>query len=56
MTKPTNTNPTDYIAIDVSKATLQIQDDQRTFAVDNDSEGRSKLIKHIKTPRIPWSS
>ena len=42
MTKTTNTNPTDYIAIDVSKATLQIQDDQRTFAVDNDSEGHSK--------------
>jgi hypothetical protein len=29
--------------------TLQIQDDQRTFAVDNDSEGHRKLLKHIKT-------
>jgi transposase len=53
MTKPTNTNPTDYIAIDVSKATLQIQDDQRTFAVDNDSEGLRKLLKHIKTRQNP---
>lgn len=53
MTKTTNTNPTDYIAIDVSKATLQIQDDQRTFAVDNDSEGHSKLRKHIKTRQNP---
>ena len=53
MTKTTNTNPTYYIAIDVSEATLQIQDDQRTFAVDNDSEGHSKLRKHIKTHQNP---
>ena len=53
MTKTTNTNPIDYIAIDVSKATLQIQDDQRTFAVDNDSEGHRKLLKHIKTRQNP---
>ena len=53
MTKTTKTNPIDYIAIDVSKATLQIQDDQLAFAVDNDSEGHSKLLKHIKTRKNP---
>ena len=53
MTKTTNTNPIDYIAIDVSKATLQVQDDQRSFAIDNDSKGYLKLLKHLKTCQNP---
>lgn len=53
MTRTTNTNPIDYIAIDVSKATLQVQDDQRSFAIDNDSKGYLKLLKHLKTRQNP---
>jgi hypothetical protein len=40
-------DPADYIAIDVSKATLQAQDDQRSFTLDNDSKG------HLKTRQNP---
>ena len=53
MTKTTSTNPIDYIAIDVSKATLQVQDDQRSFAIDNDSKGYLKLLRHLKTRQNP---
>jgi hypothetical protein len=53
MTKTKTINPIDYIAIDVSKATLQVQDDQRSFAVDNDSKGYLKLLKHLKTCQNP---
>jgi transposase len=53
MTKTKTINPIDYIAIDVSKATLQVQDDQRSFALDNDSKGHLKLLKHLKTCQNP---
>ena len=43
-----NTNPIHYVAIDVSKATLQIQDDKRAFAVENTSSGHRKLLDHLK--------
>lgn len=44
----TNTDPIHYVAIDVSKATLQVQDDQRAFAVSNDSKGHRKLLDHLR--------
>jgi transposase len=43
-----NTNPIHYVAIDVSKATLQVQDDKRAFAVENTSNGHRKLLDHLK--------
>lgn len=45
----TNAHSTHYVAIDVSKATLQIRDDRLSQAVSNDSEGLCKLLKHLKT-------
>lgn len=53
MNKTINANPADYIAIDVSKATLQVQDDHQSFAVDNDSKGYLKLLSHLKTRQNP---
>ncbi len=44
----TNTNPIHYVAIDVSKATLQVKDDRGAFAVSNDSKGYRKLLDHLK--------
>jgi transposase len=46
-------HPTDYVAIDISKDTLQIQDDKGSFALANDSSGIGKLIAHLKTCRHP---
>lgn len=46
--KTTNTDPIDYVAIDVSKATLQVQDDGLSMAVSYDSVGLRKLLKHLK--------
>jgi transposase len=48
-----NTDPIHYIAIDVSKATLQVQDDKRAFAVENTSSGHRKLLSHLKECRKP---
>lgn len=51
--KTTNTNPIHYIAIDVSKATLEVRDDDRAFTVDNTSNGYRKLLSHLKTCQNP---
>jgi transposase len=48
MTQHTNTNPIHYVAIDVSKSTLQVQDDQRAFVVSNNSKGYRKLLEHLR--------
>lgn len=45
---PTNTHPIDYVAIDVSKTTLQLQDDNRSSVLDYDAAGLRKLSKHLK--------
>jgi transposase len=45
----TTTQPVHYVAIDVSKAILQVQDNQHAFAVPNDPTGHRKLLKHLKT-------
>jgi len=44
----TNTDPIHYVAIDVSKATLQVQDDHRAFVVSNDAKGHRKLLSYLK--------
>jgi transposase len=49
----TKTNPIHYVAIDVSKSTLQVQDDRRAFAVGNDPEGHRKLLDYLKTCANP---
>jgi transposase len=49
----TNTDPIHYVAIDVSKATLQVQDDQRAFAVGNDAKGHRQLLDYLKTCANP---
>jgi transposase len=38
-----------YVAIDVSKSTLQVQDDRCAFVVGNDSKGHRKLLDYLKT-------
>jgi transposase len=43
-----NTAIIHYVAIDVSKATLQVQDDKRAFTVENNSIGYRKLLVHLK--------
>jgi len=45
--------PIHYVAIDISKNTLQIQDDNGSFSVANDSSGIEKLIIHLKTCHHP---
>ena len=42
-----------YVAIDVSKATLQVQDDKRAFTVENNSIGHRKLLVHLKGCQKP---
>lgn len=49
----TNTDPIDYVAIDVSKDTLQIQDDHRSLTADNNTKGYAKLLGHLKTCQNP---
>jgi transposase len=44
----TNTDPIHYVAIDVSKANLQVQDDYRAFPVSNDAKGHRKLLSYLK--------
>jgi transposase len=43
-----NTANIHYVAIDVSKATLQVQDDKKAFTVENNSTGHRKLLVHLK--------
>lgn len=43
-----NTAIIHYVAIDVSKATLQVKDDKRAFTVENNSIGHRKLLVHLK--------
>lgn len=45
----TKIDPIHYVAIDVSKSTLQVQDDRRAFAVGNDPQGHCKLLDYLKT-------
>ena len=45
----TKNDPIHYVAIDVSKSTLQVQDDRRAFAVCNDPQGHRKLFDHLRT-------
>ncbi len=44
----TNTDPIHYVAIDVFKTTIQIQDDGHSMAFSNTPEGLPKLLKHLK--------
>jgi transposase len=48
-----NYNSIHYVAIDVSKSTLQVQDDHRAFAVDNNPKGHRKLLDYLKTCTNP---
>jgi len=45
--------PIHYVAVDISKNTLQIQDDKGSFTVANDSSGIAKLITHLKACHHP---
>ena len=42
-----------YVAIDVSKATLQVQDDRCAFSLDNVPKGHRKLLSYLKTCENP---
>lgn len=48
-----NTDPIHYVAIDVSKATLQVQDEKKAFAVENTSSGHRKLLVHLRGCQRP---
>jgi transposase len=43
----------DYVAVDIAKATLQIQDAHRAFAVDNTPKGHRKLLVHLRSLAHP---
>lgn len=49
----TQNTPIDYIAIDVSKDTLQVQDDHLAFVVNNDPKGHRKLLRHLRNSQNP---
>ena len=49
----TKIDPIHYVAIDVSKSTLQVQDDRRAFAVGNDPKSHRKLLSYLKTCANP---
>ncbi len=46
-------DPIHYVAIDVSKSTLQVQDERRAFVVSNDAKGHRKLLDHLRTCTNP---
>lgn len=46
---PQTTQPFDYIAIDISKTTLQIQDERSSFVVDNTTKGHRRLLAHLRS-------
>ena len=48
-----NHDPIHYVAIDVSKATLQVQDDTKSFSVENTSSGHAELLLHLKGCQKP---
>jgi transposase len=49
----TKIDPIHYVAIDVSKSTLQVQDDRCAFGVGNDPSGHRKLLDFLKTCANP---
>ena len=53
MKNPQNNYQVDYVAIDIAKATLQIQDDHRAFAVENGPKGFLELLAHLSTLAHP---
>lgn len=54
MNKKHEENPTiHYVAIDISKDTLQIQDDKGSFTVANESPGLKKLVSYLKACSNP---
>lgn len=42
-----------YVAIDVSKATLQVQDDKKAFILENTSSGHRKILVHLRGCQRP---
>lgn len=38
----------DYVAIDIAKATLQVQDDQKSYVIDNTPQGHQKLLQALQ--------
>lgn len=55
MNQPSQENsPADYVGIDIAKATLQVQDDQRSFHVDNTHQGHQKLLKALQRLAHPF--
>lgn len=42
-----------YVAIDISKATLQVQDDRGSFAVANNPKGHRKLLGYLESLAHP---
>lgn len=49
----TNPDPIHYVAIDVSKATLEVRDDHRAFSLGNDPKGHRELLSHLKNCNNP---
>lgn len=50
---PSPSQPIAYVAIDIAKATLQIQDDHRAWACTNDPQGHRALLKHLAAVANP---
>jgi transposase len=53
MTNTPSTDPIHYVAIDVSKDTLQIQDDHCSFITENNPKGHRKLLAHLNACSYP---
>ena len=42
-------HPFNYLAVDISKATLEVQDEKVSLSVTNDPSGLKTLLRHLKT-------
>jgi len=45
--------PVHYVAVDIAKSTLQVQDDLKALEIGNNSSGFSQLLKHLHTCKNP---
>lgn len=45
--------PVHYVAVDIAKSTLQVQDDYKAFEIGNNNSGLSQLLKYLHTCKNP---
>lgn len=52
-THNTNTTPIHYIAIDIAKETLQMQDEHQALSLTNNARGYTRLLRHLQACQNP---